>query len=242
MPNGVKIDKNGRDITNELLKDSNDSVSIEPIIKNVKTPYKSKDINLNFDPSEVSLYDIPLNKDFVKKIKLNGSLSRPVASTNIDQLLEFSKTRVDTYSNTSLPIVAPTIAISSFNVPHVAAPVSKVKCNNEPLNFESINRGSVEYYNNYRLVNLVPLESQENLSETSSINEKIMIRRLEEVKNTYRKSQSPLVVKYNNDNVKEMYEKRPKFENNKMSPFVGPKISSHMKNHDRVYEQSLKLL
>jgi len=142
-----------------------------------------------------------------------------------------------------LPIVAPRIAISSYNLPHPdIMPLTKVKCNDEPLKFESINRNTVDYYKQYSLANYSPLESQENVSVTSDTREKILIRRLSEAKNTYRKSSSPLVVKYNNDNINDMYEKRPKFENNKMNPFVGPSIKSHMKNLDRVYEQSLNLL
>ena len=246
MPVGVELDKNGVDISDVLLKKTGVNIETKlPVIKKVtKSAYsKSKELNLNFDPSEVSLYDLPINKEYVKKINLNTKISQPVQGASVDQLLEFAKTHVDSYSNTSLPIFAPKIAISSYNIPHPdIIPVSKVKCNDEPLNFESINRNSVDYYKQYSLANYVPLGSQENVAVTSAANEKTLIRRLSEAKNTYRKSSSPLVVKYNNDNIKDMYEKRPKFENNKMNPFVGPNIKSHMKNHDRVYQQSLNIL
>lgn len=246
MPAGVELDKNGVDISDVLLKKTGVNVETKlPVIKKVtKSAYsKSKELNLDFDPSEVSLYDLPMNKEYVKNINLKAKVSKPVQGASVDQLLEFAKTRIDSYSNTSLPIVAPRIAISSYNVPHPdIIPVSKVKCNDEPLNFESINRNSVDYYKQYRLANYVPLGSQENVAVTSEANEKTLIRRLSEAKNTYRKSLSPLVVKYNNDNIRSMYEKRPKFENNKMNPFVGPNIKSHMKNHDRVYQQSLNLI
>lgn len=246
MPVGVELDKNGVDISDVLLKKTGVNLKTKlPVPKKVtKSAYsKSKEINLDFDPSEVSLYDLPINKEYVKKINLKTKISQPVQGASVDQLLEFAKTRVDSYSNTSLPIVAPKIAISSYNVPHPdIIPVSKVKCNDEPLNFESINRNAVDYYKQYSLANYVPLGSQENVAVTSAANEKTLVRRLSEAKNTYRKSSSPLVVKYNNDNIKDMYEKRPKFENNKMNPFVGPNIKSHMKNHDRVYQQSLNLL
>ena len=246
MPVGVELDKNGVDISDVLLKKTGVNLETKPpVIKKVtKSAYSnSKELNLDFDTSEVSLYDLPINKEYVKKINLKTKLSQPVRGASVDQLLEFAKTHVDAHSNTSLPIMAPKIAISSYNVPHPdIIPVSKVKCNDEPLNFESINRNAVDYYKQYSLANYVPLGSQENVEVTSAANEKTLVRRLSEAKNTYRKSSSPLVVKYNNDNIKDMYEKRPKFENNKMNPFVGPNIKSHMKNHDRVYQQSLNLL
>lgn len=243
MPIGVELDKNGIDITDVRLV-KNDA-NVVPLVKKVsKTPYSnSRDLNLNYDPNDVSLYDLPINKQFVKKVNLKHSVNQPVQSADVEQLLKFSKTHLDTYSNTSLPIVAPKIAISSFNVPHPnILPVSKVNCNDQPLNYETINRGSVDYYNQYKLANFVPLGSQENAALINSVNERTMIERLSEAKNTYRKTSSPLVVKYNDDKIKEMYEKRPKYENNKMNPFVGPKITSHMKNHDRVYQKDLNLL
>ena len=246
MPVGVVLDKNGVDISDVLLKKTGVNIeSKSPVIKKVtKSAYgKSKDPNLNFDINEVSLYDLPLNKEFVKNVNLNAKISQPVQGASVDQLLEFAKTHLDSHSNTSFPILAPKIAISSLNIPRPdIIPVSKVKRNVEPLNFESINRNSVDYYKQYNILNYVPHGPQENIAVTSSKNEKTLIRRLSEAKNTYRKSSSPLVVKYNNDNIKDMYEKRPKFENNKMNPFVGPTIKSHMKNYDRVYQQSLNLL
>lgn len=240
MPIGVELDKTGIDITDVRL--SKNEIKEIPLVKKVsKTPYSNdKNLKLDYDQTEVSLYDLPINKDFVKKVNLKFSVNQPVQSADVNQLLEFSKTHLDTYSNTSLPIVATKIAISSFNVPHPnVVPVSKVNCNDQPLNYESVNRGAVDYYNQYKLANFIPNGIEKN---RGSENEIVMLERLSKAKNTYRHTTSPLVVKYKDSKISEKaYENRPKYENNKMSPFVGPKIRSHMKNHDRIYKQELKL-
>lgn len=241
MPSNISLDKNGVDVSTVGLVDINTD---KPPIRKKKSSiaYKAENKDLNFDPSEVSLYDIPLNKEFVKNISIKKGISQPVATTNIDQLLEFSKTTLDDYSNTSVPIVAPHMAISSFNVPHPHYPNPKVKTNDEKLDHETINRDSVRHYNEYRLKNYVPMGPQEDIDFTNTAYVNTMNKRLSDAKNTYRSSSRPLIVKYNNDEVSNEYEIKPKFENNKLTPFVYPSIRSHMKNYDRKYEQSLKLL
>lgn len=242
MPINIKIDKNGVDVTDVKLKKNSVNTEV-PLIKKVnKVAYKNnKNSSLYFDPSEISLYDVPMNKDFVKHITLNSKISYPVKSADVEQLLAFKK--IDNYSNTTVPIVAPKLAISSSTVPYPKIEsLTTLKCNDEPLNLESINRDIVDYYNQYSLSNFSPLGSQENVKQTSDTSKKVMIKRLSEAKNTYRSDAAPLSVKYKNQELKEMYEKRPKFENNKMNPFVGPSIKSHMKNHDRFYQQDLELL
>jgi len=93
MPIGVELDRNGVDISDVLLKKTGVNLETKlPVIKKViKSAYsKSKELNLDFDPSEVSLYDLPMNKEYIKKINLNAKISQPVQGASVDQLLEFA--------------------------------------------------------------------------------------------------------------------------------------------------------
>lgn len=234
----VILDQNGIDPTDVMLvKDAKNTLPTKKKVIRRVPIYSS---NVNSDPEVVSLYDLPSSGRFVD---IKGVVNQPVSEFPINETRDIARiSLLDSYSNTRLPLLRPHIVGGNTNLPTLHQEYPTVMCNEKEVIIESINRNTVDFYKQYSQKNYIPLEHQEDSNILTNRAKAIIRQRLLDSKNTLNVPKNPSVVRYDTSEIPKMYSVRSKFENNKMNPRVGPNIISHMKNADRVYEQSLKLI
>lgn len=236
----VILDQNGIDPTDVMLVKNveNTRTTTKRVVRRI--PNFSNIVNSN--PEDVSLYDLPMHGRF-DNVDIRGSVTQPVSEFPINEVRDMARSSLlDSYSNTRLPLLRPHVVGGNTNLPNFQQEYPTVMCNEGKVNIESINRDAVDFYDQYAQRNYIPLEHQEDSNVLTRRARAIIRQRLLEAKNTHNVRENPSVVRYDTSEIPKMYAARPKFENNKMNPRVGPNIISHMKNADRVYEQSLKLI
>jgi len=234
----VILDQSGIDPSDVMLvKDAKNTLHTKKkVIRRV--PIYSNTVNSH--PEVVSLYDLPSGGRFVD---IKGGVNQPVSEFPINETGNIARiSLLDSYSNTRLPLLRPHVVGGNTNLPTLHQEYPIVMCNEKEVNIESINRNTVDFYKQYSQKNYIPLEHQEDSNILTNRAKAIIRQRLLDAKNTHNVRKNPSVVRYDTTEIPKMYSARPKFENNKMNPRVGPNIISHMRNLDHGYIQSHKLI
>jgi len=225
MPQNVKLDKNGVDNTFVKLSNGNNNDDIV-----YKTPINSliykRSTNLNLSPDDVSMYDLNTHKfsgrpdtgDLANRFKTG--ISNSSYGSAVGKITIKSSSILDPFSK-------------NIGLPYRDTPTPTVY-SNKPFKLESVNRSSVDFYNNYSAPDYKPHGAAlENRYETSAVANKTLVRRVSEAKNTYFNSNSYKNIRYNTGVIAPTYEKKSKFEDCQFSGNNEPQIMYTMKNFDR---------
>ena len=194
MSDRVHLDRNGVDVSDVMLVKNVENTlrTTRKIVRRLPN-YNSL---VEFDPSSVSLYDLPMHGRF-NNVDIRGSVTQPNSEFPISEMRDLTRASLlDSYSNTRLPLMRPDIVAGNNNLPNFHQNTPTVLCNEGKVNIESINRDAVDFYDQYSINNFTPLEQREDPHLLTRRARQIINERLREARNTYNNPSNPSVPNY----------------------------------------------